>query len=617
MTVGPTASESPWSDGRISLPFLLGFASGWAVASTSWIVSLAVVPIRSSASCAWASLVTPGSSTRMRSWPWRTSVDSATPRASTRPRRTCSVLSTFSALAGVWSVPSAWKTNCAPPLRSRPRLGLTLIASARHPTKRPSTRKNRTQTPRDMRDILQQKADFARIRARTRQRASGLRGSAESGRKTQVTVRPSLPWRSAGVGGQLAREVGVGPADDERAVAGVLHRADLGLLVDPVDQVAALVGQQHVELHLRPWQLGLDRPQRLLDAVAGPRADHDAVRLARPQAADHHVVGRVGLVDHDDLGDLGGADLGEHPTDRRDLSLGVGVGAVDDVEQQVAVGDLLKRRAERLDQAVGQVADEAHGVGHRVDAAVSGRRTPRGGVERREERVLDQHARVGEPVEQRGLAGVGVAGDRDAGDVVATPRLALDVAGAAQLLELLAQLGDPGVDAATVGLDLRLTGAAATDAVTAGGATAGLAREVATPAAEALLHVLKLRQLDLRLALLALRVLGEDVEDQRGAVDDLDLDLVLEVAQLAGGELPVADHGVGAGGLDDLADRLDLAAADEGRRVGRLAALEDRLEHLGAGGLGERGELGHRVLGVGHGAAGPHTDQHDPLEAQL
>ena len=49
MTVGPISSESPWSDGRISSPFLLGSASGWAVATTSWIVSLAVVPMRSSA----------------------------------------------------------------------------------------------------------------------------------------------------------------------------------------------------------------------------------------------------------------------------------------------------------------------------------------------------------------------------------------------------------------------------------------------------------------------------------------------------------------------------------------------------------------------------------------
>ena len=37
--------------------------------------------------------------------------------------------------------------------------------------------------------------------------------------------------------------------------------------------------------------------------------------------------------------------------------------------------------------------------------------------------------------------------------------------------EVAAQLGDLGVDPAPVGLDLGLTGAAATDAVTAGGTT--------------------------------------------------------------------------------------------------------------------------------------------------
>ena len=100
MTVGPTSSVSPWSDGRTWLSFLAGLASGWAVPITSWMVSLAVLPMRSSASCASSSLVTPGSSTRIRFSPWRTSVDSATPRASTRPRSTSRVLSTFSALAG-------------------------------------------------------------------------------------------------------------------------------------------------------------------------------------------------------------------------------------------------------------------------------------------------------------------------------------------------------------------------------------------------------------------------------------------------------------------------------------------------------------------------------------
>ena len=101
----------------------------------------------------------------------------------------------------------------------------------------------------------------------------------------------------------------------------------------------------------------------------------------------------VGLVDDDQLGHLVGADLGEHLAHRGDLALGVGVRAVDDVQDQVGVGDLLQRRAERLDELVRQVADEADGVGHRVDPAVGGRRTPRGRVERREQRVLDEHAR--------------------------------------------------------------------------------------------------------------------------------------------------------------------------------------------------------------------------------
>ena len=92
-------------------------------------------------------------------------------------------------------------------------------------------------------------------------------------------------------------------------------------------------------------------------------------------------------------GTSAGADLGEHLAHRGDLALRVGVRAVDHVQDQVGVGDLLQRRAERLDQLVGQVPDEADGVAHRVDPAVRGGRTTRGRVERREQRVLDQHAR--------------------------------------------------------------------------------------------------------------------------------------------------------------------------------------------------------------------------------
>ena len=118
-----------------------------------------------------------------------------------------------------------------------------------------------------------------------------------------------------------------------------------------------------------------------------------------------------------------------------------------------------------------------------------------------------------------------------------------------------AQLGDPLVDAAAVGLQLGLTGTAQTHAaVRATGPATGLPGQRRAPAAQPREEVVELGELDLRLALLGPGVLGEDVQDQRGAVDHLDLEPLLQVAQLAGRELAVADDGVGAGGHDDVGE---------------------------------------------------------------
>ncbi len=112
-------------------------------------------------------------------------------------------------------------------------------------------------------------------------------------------------------------------------------------------------------------------------------------------------------------------------------------------------------------------------------------------------------------------------------------------------------------------------------------------------------------------------MLGEDVEDQRGPVDDLDLEPLLQLTELAGRELAVADHGVGAGGADGPEQLLDLAGADERGRVRAGAALDEAVHHLGTGGLGEAGQLGHRVLGLLGRALGPDADEHDPLQLEL
>src|SRR5690606_39327246 len=105
--------------------------------------------------------------------------------------------------------------------------------------------------------------------------------------------------------------------------------------------------------------------------------------------------------------------------------------------------------------------------------------------------------------------------------------------------------GDAGLDAAPVGLLLGLAGATQPDpAGGAAGPAAGLPRERMAPPAQAGEEVAQLRQLHLRLALPAARVLGEDVQDQGGAVDDLGLDILLQVAQLTRSQLAVADSRV-------------------------------------------------------------------------
>ena len=61
-------------------------------------------------------------------------------------------------------------------------------------------------------------------------------------------------------------------------------------------------------------------------------------------------------------------------------------------------------------------------------------------------------------------------------------------------------------------------------------------------------------------------------------------------------------------------DLLGLAAADEGRRVGPVTALDDPADGVGAGGVDELGELVevHRELVLA--AAGElHADEHDLL----
>ena len=135
------------------------------------------------------------------------------------------------------------------------------------------------------------------------------------------------------------------------------------------------------------------------------------------------------------------------------------------------------------------------------------------GVERGEELVLDQHARAGQGVHQRALAGVGVADERDRRHVAPAGDLAL-LAGL-DLRELRLEVLDAVADEPAVLFELLLAGASDADA-------ALVARQVGPHPLEARQGVFELRQLDLEVGLVGPGAGGEDVEDDLGAVDHLD-----------------------------------------------------------------------------------------------
>jgi hypothetical protein len=297
------------------------------------------------------------------------------------------------------------------------------------------------------------------------------------------------------------------------------------------------------------------------------------------------------------------------------VRLGLRVGRVDDVQEQVGARRLLQRRHERLDQAGRELADEPDRVGQHDLPTVGQLELPGGRVERREELVLDQHLRLGEPVEQRRLAGVGVADQRDGRDRRPLAAGRLGATDALVVPEVGLELADPAHDALAVDLELGLARATTTDAGAAGDPATRLSRQRGAPAAQAGQHVGHLRELDLGLALPARRVLREDVEDHDGPVEDLLLDPLLEVALLRRRELVVEHDRVGPEVASQVAELADLALPEVRRGVGGVALLHDAGDDLAAGGLQQRLELVERGGDVGVGPARQlHADDDGDLD---
>jgi hypothetical protein len=207
--------------------------------------------------------------------------------------------------------------------------------------------------------------------------------------------------------------------------------------------------------------------------------------------------------------------------------------------------------------------------------------------------------RAGKRVEQGGLAGIGVADQRHHRVVGPPPRLPMQPARAAHLLDLLREPHDPVADDAPVGLELRLAGA------TEEAEAAALAPEVGPGPHQAAALVLQVRQLDLQRPLAGAGTLAEDVEDEAGAIDHLAAPGPLEVALLHRAQRRVDDCQPDAAGGDRLADRGGLPFAKQRRRPRRAERHDRGMDHVEADGAGKRHGFGQPRLAA---ARRPPTD---------
>ena len=166
---------------------------------------------------------------------------------------------------------------------------------------------------------------------------------------------------------------------------------------------------------------------------------------------------------------------------------------------------------------------------------------------------------------------------------------------------------DARADAPAIGFELGFAGSARADA-------AAEPRQRVAGADQPRQQVFQLRELDLQLALARPRAAREDVEDQLRAIDDLAADLLLDLPQLRRRQLVVEDDDVDVGFGARRGERLDLAGAEKGRRIGLRPLLQHAQHDLGAGRLGQAGQLVERSLGLEPPrAAGDQADERRAL----
>ena len=250
---------------------------------------------------------------------------------------------------------------------------------------------------------------------------------------------------------------------------------------------------------------------------------------------------------------------------------------VDDVHEDVGFSHFVERTLESFDELGGKFADESDRVAQQewnvLDDYLSD-----GGVEGCEEFVFGENVRFRKQVHKGTLANVGVADKSESYHLSAVPALGAHLP--VYLGKLFLEPGNSLLNDSAVGLNLGFSHTAA------GTSSSPLPFEVSPHAGQAWKHVIVFGQLYLHLGIGRLGPLGEDFQDEAGAVDYYAvLQEPLYVTLLHAGEFVIEDAVTYVVGFAVFADFLDLTTSYIGGAVGTVDLLDEGFVALYSGGF--------------------------------
>ena len=310
----------------------------------------------------------------------------------------------------------------------------------------------------------------------------------------------------------------------------------MGLGVDGVEDVGFFVGDVEDLFGHVAFEEDADGFFELLDIVVVSGGDEEGFGEFELEGFSLLFVESVAFVE-DEEAFLVRADLGEDLACDIELFAEIGIGGIDEMEDQSGVAGFIEGGAEGGDEVVGELFDKADGIGDEDAWFGFGLHDTDGGIEGGEELIGDVEVAACEGAHHGGFAGVGVT---DKGDV-----LGIEASLSALFLvfgdggELALEFGDAVADASSVKLVGAFACAFCADA-------AALSVADAASEAKARCVVGEFGDLDLEAGFATAGVAGKDLDNDACSVEDFGINGFEKIVELSGGDIVVDDQ-------DDLA----------------------------------------------------------------